>query len=133
MTPEQQARFIRQIPGLRELVGCGRLQASDILDALSIIDSQAATIAALQSGRVDCACGKDTASVKNAQCYQCRNKPYWDIEALEAQVAALQRCVVDLMEGMRKFNDYAFNPSMYWNAAVEKHCKTISESREAVK
>ena len=50
----------------------------------------------LRNGRVPCACGKDDAAAKNAKCYQCRNKPYWEIEALEADNAALRRQVESL-------------------------------------
>lgn len=43
----------------------------------------------IAEGRIDCACGKDTASVKWAQCYNCRQKPYDELERAEAALRAL--------------------------------------------
>lgn len=40
---------------------------------------------AVRQTRVQCKCGKDTASISNALCYTCRNQPYWDLESAKAE------------------------------------------------
>ena len=44
-----------------------------------------AEVERLRAGRVTCSCGKDTAAVSNAQCYNCRQEPYHEIESCRAR------------------------------------------------
>lgn len=40
--------------------------------------------------------GNDTAAAKNACCYNCRNRPYWDLESAQAERDAATRRVEEL-------------------------------------
>jgi chromosome segregation ATPase len=53
-----------------------------------------------QAGRVPCrGCnGADTAKASGAECYNCRNKPYWELEGARDEIASL-RAKVEELEG----------------------------------
>lgn len=53
----------------------------------AIISARDAEIELLKAGRVTCLCGQDTAPIRYAQCYNCRQKLPQEIDSLRTQLA----------------------------------------------
>jgi uncharacterized protein (DUF3084 family) len=66
---------------------------NDLRFLLAQVETLTQQVAELKAGRVPCkVCnGNDDAAAENAECYNCRQKPYRDLEAAEQENAALRR------------------------------------------
>jgi hypothetical protein len=69
-----------------------RLNATEERVGLLMKERDEALAKLAEAERVSCkSCGgADTAAAANAQCYNCRNKPHWELEDLRAKLAAAE-------------------------------------------
>ena len=130
MTPEQQAVFISKIAAMRQELEIYRKRddltacESRLLDALSIIESQQQQIAEMKDIHCkDCCCARSWDAL-GISAYTGKSIPE-HITALREQIAALQRCVVEVVDVIRAEDSIV-------REALERNATTISSARAAV-